>query len=376
MSLPPFKVEEFFIQYEFSVPFMLGSSDPETMTVNELLGMADHECSDLWNNLKLSYTQVYGLPLLRQEISALYQQKNKENVLLFAGAEEGIYVTMHTLLAKNDHVVVLTPCYESLKVLPKEIGANVTEFELEFKDSQWQFDIEKFKAAVRPETKLIVVNFPHNPTGFLPSKELFKEIVAVAKQNDAYLFCDEVYRLSEYNPEDTLPAGVDCYEKAISLSVMSKSYGLPGLRLGWLVVNDLELLKKIANYKTYTTICNSAPAEVLSLIALRNRDQIIARNIKRAQENLKLLQAFFQKHEKLFEWEAPTAGFITYPRFRENINVDQWVEDLIEEQGVIVIPGSKFDDSHGHFRIGFGRENMPQALARFAAFVGKKNENS
>jgi aspartate/methionine/tyrosine aminotransferase len=361
MLLPQFKLEEYFAKYEFVAPFMMGSSDPEAHTLTELVAMADEECLALWNNLKFSYTETHGLPLLREEIRKLYSTQGKE----------AIYITMQVMLKRGDHVVVVTPCYQSLKEIPKAVGANVTEVPLEWKNNNWTFNLEKFAAVVTDQTKLVVLNFPHNPTGFHPSQELFKAIIDLVKQHDTYLFSDEVYRLSEQNPADCLPNAVDCYDKAISLGVMSKSFGFPGLRIGWLAAHNQSLLHDLASYKNYTSICNSAPSEILSLIALRNKEQILQRNRGIAKINLDLLDNFFGQYSSVYEWYRPIAGFINFPRLKLDINIDQYAKKLIDEEGVILLPGTLFDNSNNHFRLGFGRRNLPEALARLERFTKK-----
>ena len=170
------------------------------------------------------------------------------------------------------------------------------EFQLDWENGAWTFNLEKFSVTVTDQTKLVILNFPHNPTGFQPSQELFKSIVDIVKQHKAYLFCDEVYRLSEYNSVDRLPCAVDCYEKAISLGVMSKSFGLPGLRIGWLCRTYQAFLHDLAGFKNYTSICNNAPGEILSVMALRNKEQILRRNIGIAMQNLALLDKFFAQY--------------------------------------------------------------------------------
>lgn len=201
MLLPQFKLEEYFAKYEFVAPFMMGSSDPETHTLPELVSMADKECLLLWNNLKLNYTETHGLPLLREEISKLYDTQNKDNILIFSGAEEAIYIAMQIMLESDDHVVVLTPCYQSLKAIPKSIGANVTEFPLEWKNNNWFFNLEKFSTIITDKTKLVILNFPHYPTGFQPSKEVFKSIINIIKQYDIYLFSPELSFHFEMAPQ-------------------------------------------------------------------------------------------------------------------------------------------------------------------------------
>lgn len=371
MLLPHFKIEEYFAKYEFVAPFMMGSSDAETHTLKELLAMADEECLSLWNNLKFSYTETHGLPLLRDEIRKIYNIQDKNNILIFSGAEEAIYIVMHVLLKPGDDVIVLTPCYQSLKEIPKSTGANIKEFSLDWKNNNWSFNLEKFTALLTNKTKLVVINFPHNPTGFHPSQELFKTIINIVKQHGAYLFSDEVYRLSEQNIDDCLPNAVDCYEKAISLGVMSKSFGLPGLRIGWIASHNKSLLSDLASYKNYTTICNSAPSEILSLIALRNKESILQRNREIAKYNLDLLDKFFNHYSSVYEWYRPKASFINFPRLKLDISIDQFAKNLIDEEGVIILPGTLFDNANNHFRLGFGRRNLPEALERFERFTNK-----
>lgn len=273
MILPTFKLEEYLGAREFKAPFSLCSSDMQSRTVPELLAMADDACTQLWQNLALSYTQPEGLPMLRQEISRLYQDINAEQVLMFAGAEEGIYCAAHALLTNTDHAIVVVPCYQSLEAIPQSL-CDVTLIKLN-ESQNWALDLDRIKAAVRPQTKLIVINFPHNPTGAVIDRKTLFGLIAIARQQGAYIFSDEVYRLLELDENNRLPAIADCYEKGLSLSVMSKAYGLPGLRIGWIVTRSPEVLKQMENMKYYLSICNSAPSEILALIALRAKEAIL-----------------------------------------------------------------------------------------------------
>lgn len=369
MHLPTFKLEEYFAKHEFSAPYMLGSSDAETHNLSELLAMADVQCLHLWQNLKMSYTETHGLPLLREEISRLYTKQAPDNILVFSGAEEAIYITMRVLLQANDEVVVLTPCYQSLTDVAKAIGAKVIEFSLDWIGTAWGFDLARFKQTLTAKTKLVVINFPHNPTGFHPDKMMFNEIISSVKQWGIHLFSDEVYRLSEQNSRDTLPNAADCYDKALSLSVMSKAFGLPGLRIGWLAAQDKALLAQLANYKNYTTICNSAPSELLSVIALRNKQEILNRNIGIAKHNLALLDKFFSRHGAAYAWYRPKAGFVSFPRLKLAIDIVDYAEKFISEEGVIIAPGTLFNNFTNHFRLGFSRGNLPEVLERLERFT-------
>ncbi|MCL5261470.1 MAG: aminotransferase class I/II-fold pyridoxal phosphate-dependent enzyme [Gammaproteobacteria bacterium] len=373
MQLPAFKLEEYFAKYEFVAKYMLGSSDPESHFMHQILSMADKECLALWQNLNLGYTETLGLPLLREAIAKLYQSNAKEDIIVFSGAEEAIYIVMQSLLKPGDEVVVITPCYQSHQAIPQTIGGKVIEFALAWKENTWHFDLEKFAKVITDKTKLIAINFPHNPTGFQPAQQVFREIVNIAKKHNSYLFSDEVYRLSEQNPAATLPNAADCYDKAISLGVMSKSFGLAGLRIGWVATKDVKLRQKLAAYKNYTTICSSAPSEILALIALRNKEHILQRNVNIAKQNLDLLDKYFAEHQEVFAWHRPSAGFIAFPRLKISMPIAEFAQKLVDAESVLIIPGTLFADTNNHFRLGFGRRNLPEALAKFSRFVDKLN---
>lgn len=369
MTIPPFKIEEFFAKYEFNTPYIFGASDAETFSMSELLSYADAETLKLWNNLALGYTETRGLPLLRQEIAQLHQTADFNNVLVCSGAEEAIYATIQSLVKPGDHVVVITPCYQSHKTLPTYFGAEVTEVSIKPHSQSWRLNFDELENAMRSNTRLICINFPNNPTSYLPDHNLFSKIVQLAKNANAYLLSDEIYRYSEQDQRDLLPAVCDIYEKGISLSGTSKLWGLPGLRIGWLVTHDQSLLNKICSIKNYLSLCNNAPSEILTIIALRAREKILNRNQDLVTSNLKLLDDFFSNHLQLFEWRRPLAGITAFTRLNHSMPVDEFVEKLIYSSGVIVLSGSVYDYPGNFFRVGFGRANMPEALARFSQFI-------
>jgi aspartate/methionine/tyrosine aminotransferase len=376
MHLSDFKLENYFAEYEFTAPYMMSGSDAETHSLQELLSLADETSLNQWNNLKLCYTEVSGNPSLREEIAKLYQSVTAENILVFTGAGEPIFIFMNIILKPTDHVLVITPCYQSLIEVPKALGADVTACPLAIDNNMWTLDLDQFKKSVQKNTKLIIINFPHNPTSYHPDLKTYQEIINIAKDCNAYLFSDEVYRFSEHDPKYLLPAAVDCYEKALSLGVISKSFGLPGLRIGWLSAQDKTLLKEINNFKNYTTLCNSAPSEILSMIALKAKEKILSRNNAIILQNLTKLQTFFTKWENLFAWYCPTrAGMTAFPQLKTITSIDQFAKKLVDETGVLILPGSTYDYPGNYFRIGFGRKNLSEALARFDSFLEKHSRN-
>jgi aspartate/methionine/tyrosine aminotransferase len=269
MKFPSFKLEKFFEKWEFNTPYLLCASDNESLSAKELVALADEESLNLWENLQLDYTYVPGLPILRQEIAKLYQGIDENRVGTFAGAEEAIYSVMNVLLQKGDHVIVPTPCYQSLFTLPQSLGCKVSSLPIRERKGGWYFDIEDLTALLTPQTKLIVINFPHNPTSAHIDQATLAKIVEHARSVGAYLLSDEVYRFSEHQTQQSLPLAASLYEKAISVGVMSKTFGLAGLRIGWLATQDVDLLKKCLDFKCYLSLCNSAPSEILALIVLR-----------------------------------------------------------------------------------------------------------
>lgn len=367
-NIPLFKIEEFWKKYEFSAPHLLCPSDAEGWSQKEILDMADAETLTLWNNLTLGYTESPGLPLLRQEISSLYSTLDAKNILTTAGAEEGIYCALNTLLNPDDHVIIIKPCYQSFETLPIKLGAWVTSIELTPENS-WRLELAALKAAWTPSTKLLIINSPHNPTGNLLDREVYEGMIKLATNSGAYLFFDEVYRFLEMNESKRLPSIAETYSKGISLNVMTKSFGLGGLRVGWLASKDLEFLQNANAYKMYTSICNSAPSEILSLIALRAKATILKRNREIVQHNLNVLDDFIERHTSSLKWVRPEGGTVAFIELLLPLPIEDFTVNLVKECGVLIMPASQFDYAGNFFRIGFGRKNMPEVLLRFEEYL-------
>lgn len=361
MTIRDFALERFFAKHEFAARHVLGASDVEAMRMSELLALADDETSRLWTDLGLGYTESAGLPLLRDEIATMYDGLDRHDVLTFSGAEEGIYLTMHATLAPGDHVVAVWPAYQSLHEVARSIGADVTLVPLDAGD--WSLDIEHLAATMRPTTRMVVINFPHSPTGAHIDRKQLAGIVQLCRERGALLFSDEVYRLLEHEPRDVLPPAAALYDRAISLGVMSKSFALAGLRVGWIATRDRSVIERVARLKDYTTICGSAPSEILAVIALRARERVLGRSHEIVRGNLPALHAFMSRHAAHLAWVPPRAGSVCFPRFRADVDAERAAELFIRRAGVVVLPGGLFDFDHAYFRVGFGRRDMVDALA-------------
>ncbi len=369
MNLPPFKLERYFAKYEFNTEFLLCSSDCEAMTVAELLVM-EPGAAEKFQQTWLGYTESLGHPALRKEIARIYETIQPEEILVHTGAEEAIFLFMLAALKENDHIIVHAPHYQSLSEVAKGMGCMVSHWRAR-EENNWALDLDELRHLMRSSTKAIIINTPHNPTGYLMSKSDFEAVNKFAQENNLLLFCDEVYRESEYDPSLRLHAGADMGEHAVSLGVTSKTYGLAGLRIGWIATKNKTIYEKMAGLKDYTTICNSAPSEFLAEVALRNRQKLIARNVGIIKSNLEIVDDLFTRHSDLFDWVRPAAGSMGFPKLLKG-NIEDFCDDLVKKSGVLLLPGSMYEDSRNHFRIGLGRKNLPQAVERLDEFL-KRN---
>jgi aspartate/methionine/tyrosine aminotransferase len=367
VEIRPFEIERFYERWEFRAQLMLSSSDCESLSVSDLLAL-EPDAQERLLALGLGYTEVPGSPELRAAVAGRYERIEPGDVLTLAAAEEGIFITYHALLGPGDHVVVEAPCYGSAIEVARSTGAEVSLWRRRHEDG-WAYDLEALERLTRPETKLIYVNSPHNPTGSQMPRDAFERLIALASERSAVLLSDEVYRGLEHDPSERLPAACDVYERAISLGTVSKAYGLPGLRIGWLASREQALLARIRELKLYTTICSSAPSELLVALALRHGERLVERSRQLVLANLPLLDAFMRRRGELFDWVRPTAGPIGFPRVAGGFDVQRWCEQTAERADVLLLPGSVYEEPR-HVRFGFGRENLPQALERLDAHLG------
>ena len=373
-----FALEVHFSRWEFNARHHMTASDMESMTLGELTQMAGPSAREELDRLWLGYTETWGAPDLREAIAATYDGLSARDILCFAGAEEGIYAAMRVMLSPEDHAIVSVPNYQAAETVPLGLCA-VTGVPL-LENDHWRLDLDAVRAAIRPNTKLISVNLPNNPTGALMPQEDFAALVVLCREHDLYLFSDEVYRLLESDDKKRLPQAAEAYEKGVSLNVMSKAYGLPGLRIGWIASRDTALLQKLERYKHYLSICNSAPSERLAVMALSVRDRILTRNRSLIAENLEKMDAFFAEYPDLFDWKRPDGGCVAYPRYNGRDGVEQFCHDLVEQAGVLLLPASVYhselmETPAGRFRIGFGRKGIDAGLAAMRDFLGRRHND-
>lgn len=376
-ALRDFDLEVYLGRHEFSARHYLCGSDAETMTVGELLALAEPEEREAFERLPLSYTPTWGTAELLAAIAATYERLDAEHVLTFAGAEEGLFWAMSELLGAGDHGVVVLPTYQATESVPLAGGAELSGLPLDPGEG-WALDLDRLRDLLRPNTRVVAVNFPNNPTGALPDAATFRALARLCDERGIRLFSDEVYRGIEADSAATLPQAADISPTALSLNVMSKSYGLPGLRIGWIACQDRELLERLERRKHYTSICNSAPSELLATIALRRRDAIHARVRAIIARNLPLYDDFFGRWPDLFEWEAPRAGCVCFPRYLGAEGVDELCRALIEDAATVLLPASVFRSELAavptdRFRLGVAREGPEPGLAAFDSFLRRRS---
>jgi aspartate/methionine/tyrosine aminotransferase len=367
VQIKPFAIERYYERWEFRAELMLSSSDCESQTVAELLAL-EPDAHERLLALRLGYTEVSGSPELRAAVAARYDGLVGEDVLTLAAAEEGIFTAYHALLAPGDHVIVESPCYGSAIELAHSTGADVSLWQRRYEDG-WAYDLDELKRLLRPETQLVYINSPHNPTGTQMPRATLERLVELLAERSIVLFSDEVYQGLEHAPGQRLPSACEIYPRAISLNTVSKAYGLPGLRIGWLACREPALLARITDIKLYTTICSSAPSELLVALALRHGEELVARSRRLVLANLPLIDDLIARRRDLFEWVRPTAGPIGFPRVAGDFDVQAWCEEIAARAGVLLLPGSVYGQP-GHVRMGFGRANLAQAVERLDGYLG------
>ncbi|MBA3366854.1 MAG: aminotransferase class I/II-fold pyridoxal phosphate-dependent enzyme [Actinobacteria bacterium] len=370
-SVKGLELERFFWAHNGRAEHLLCASDVEPYRLHDLLELADEQTTELWRRLELGYTHPEGMPALRAEIAASYRGVDSEDVVTFAGADEAIFLALNAILRPGDHALVTWPAYQSLHEVAYAAGADVTLLPLDPTEG-WALDVDALRRAIRPTTRVVIVNFPHNPTGALADRQTLDAVAAIAAEAGAHLFSDEVYRYLEHDPAELLPAAAEYGGRAVSVGVMSKAFGLAGLRIGWLATKDRELLRRISISKEYISSCNSAPSEVLALVALRAREAVLARSRRLLSANLALLDRFFADWEGVISWVRPRAGCVGFPQLQADLRVEALASRLVDEEGVLLVPGSVYDYPGNHFRLGFGRVDLPAALAGLDRFARRE----
>lgn len=338
------------------------------MPTEELLAM-EPGAKDAYLRQWLGYTETWGDPGLRRAIAGLYRHMQEENVLVFHGAQEAIFAYMNVLLSPGDHMITMYPNYQSAYEVANSIpGCQVSRWNLYDDGERWRIDFDQLEALIRPNTKLLAVNSPNNPTGYTFTNAEIRRLCDICRRHDIYLFADEVYKGLEMDGEkrDWM---ADHYDKCVSLGVLSKAYGLAGLRVGWLAAKDTALLERLVKFKHYLSICDSAPSEFLAKVALKHGDALLARSTSLIRKNIELADAFFAKYPALFEKKPISCGPVAFHKLLLPMPVQEFCQMAVDKKGVLLLSADIYDMDGPYFRMGYGRKGIPQALEKFEEFL-------
>ena len=368
MKINHFILERYFAKHEFTAKYLLSSSDCDGYEMKYILEAASNEELALWENMRLGYTESEGNPILREAISQNYKNQTIDNIVVASPGELN-FISMNVLLSSSDHVITVAPCYQSLYELVKSIGCELSNWSP--KPDNWTFDTNELEKLIKPNTKLIILNFPHNPTGSYLTIDQLNEIVRLARENNIYIFSDEMYHKLVVSDMPELPPLCDLYEKGISLWGMSKTFGLAGLRTGWLVSQDKDFLKSVVSYKDYLSICNSAPSEILTLMALNNMDRFLLPNLKKVKRNIALFSEFAKNQKVIESFIPPKAGTTSFVKLNINCSAIEFSDHLVKETGIMTVPAEMFEYHGKYIRIGFGREYFPEILNILGEYLNK-----
>lgn len=360
MLIEPFGVEQWMNEYETRCAVNLAETCCASITVGELLDFADVGAGylDALLSMRLTYGAIEGSDRLRAAVASLYRERSASEVLIAHGAIGANHLVYLTVVEAGDHVVSVVPSYQQHTSIPASLGASVSRVELRA-EAGWQLDIEELAAVVTPQTRLVTLTNPNNPTGALLGRTELEAVVEVCAKADAWLLADEVYRGIDQEGDGTTVSVTDLYDRGISVGSMSKAFSLAGLRLGWVVAAE-SFLEDVVVHRDYNTISVGMIDDALAALALEHADTLLGRNRALVRENLATLSRWVE-HEPRVSWTRPTGGTVTLLRYDVDIDSRAFCVGLVEGPGgVMLTPGSALG-MEGHLRIGFG--NAPESLA-------------
>lgn len=373
MKIETFQLERWMTTWELNVTHDITESGIAPLSIAGLLSLADISnpesyLDDLMHAPQM-YSEARGTEELRASVASTYASVDMDDVLVTTGAIEANYLVFNVLLSAGDHVVVTTPCYQQLVSIPKAIGCDVAEWPVTA-ESGFTFDLDQLETLVQDSTRLIVINSPHNPTGALLRQSELERVAEIADRVGAWVISDEAYRWIEHPHGESLPQPFrDIYPRSVSVGTMSKFFGLPGLRLGWLAANA-ELAAACWAQRDYTSLSPAWLSDRFARLAVDNRDLIQQRNNGILAENLKKARSWFAENDDIVSWREPKAGLLAMVDVVGVDDTDELSERLAAEAGVMLAPGSAFG-LPGYLRLGIGQrpEIFAEALDRTANFI-------
>lgn len=353
MELTIFEMERMQSTWENVVEYNLAESGVHPLTLRELLAM-DGGSEEILG-FPMAYSQSNGTPELRRIVAGLYPGAGEQNILVTTGSSEANFLILWHLLNPGDEFVVMLPNYMQVLGLGQTFGARVRPFHLKEVDKAWRVDEEELKGAITRRTKLVAICNPNNPTGATLGMDFLKLVADLASEAGAWVLSDEVYQGAE-RVGDVTPSLWGLYDRALVVNGLSKAYGLPGLRIGW-VAGPAETVDKLWAYHDYTTIGPAYATDRLAQIALRpaNRGKILGRTKGILRHNYPIIEKWIRDHGELFRFAESRAGAIQYLAYNLDLNSTALAERLIHNRSVLVVPGDHFG-MDGFLRLGYGPE--------------------
>ena len=357
MNYETFALERWMTTWELDVDYDIAESGILPLSLDELYTLLDPTAraglDREIHHMPLGYSEARGTRALREVLANTYERAEADDILVTTGAIEANFLIFNTLLSEGDHVVAVSPAYQQLHSVPRALGADVSLWSV-VTDDGFAYDLNRLEALVRDDTKLIVINTPHNPTGAMLDTEQLKEVVAVADRVGAWVLSDEAYRWLEHPGGAPLPPPLhDSYDRAISVGTLSKPFGLPGLRIGWFAGSE-ELARRAWSIRDYVSLSPAKMSDAIARTVIEHRDEILPRNAQIIADNMATAQAWFEAHADLVSWTPPRAGLLAMMRYTLDIPSTDLADALARDARVMLAPGSSFG-IEGHLRIGVGQ---------------------
>lgn len=350
VEIAPFGVEAWLNKWEKSAQYDISQSTIASLTMNELLNLDGHNGKEFYQMLdrqKMNYGWIEGSPEFKHEVAKLYDHVDSDNILQTNGATGANLLALYALVKSGDHVISEYPSYQQLYDIPRSLGADVDLWKIHEAD-QWYPDIEELKQLIRPDTKLICLNNANNPTGTILSRTFLEQVVDIAKSVGAYVLVDEVYL--PLNHPERFTSIVDLYDKGIATNSLSKTYSMPGIRIGWTATNA-QLADLFRKFRDYTMICGGVFNDQAATYVLRHRDQVLARNRKLVLGNLAIYRDWIA-HEERASVVMPEAVSTSFPKLDVPVDIRSFCRSLLHDEGVLLVPGDAFD-TPAHVRLGY-----------------------
>lgn len=365
MKVEQFLLERWLQKYDPMAKYNLAHASGIALKLGDFFSRLDKD-------LDIHYTAGNGEEKLREEVSKLYSNITKDNILITSGATEANFITVNSLIEPGEEVVVIMPTYPQVPTLLKTIGANVKSFQIT-EENAADPDFDQLQNHVTSKTKAIIFTNPNNPMGYVFNEANLKNICQIAEDAGAYVWADEIFRGLEYEGP-TPPSVLDLYDKVIVTAGLSKM-ALSGLRIGW-VASDKEIINETWKFKDFTTTCNSALSEHIAILALEEGNiEILREKCKRfAIEPLAVLAKWMEKQKESFNWFKPKAGYVAFPKCLLDLDLRQFCIDLVKEEGVMLTPGDCFGFPK-YVRIGYGRmdkKNLFETLEKIGRFIERR----